>query len=62
MRLSNQAAGALMMALQKCIMEQADIMPILGEMNFDVDEEGQLYVKNPPRIRAETGDLQDAEV
>ena len=29
MKLSNQAMGAVMMALQKCLLEQTDIVPIL---------------------------------
>jgi len=29
MQLSNQAVGALMLALQKSLMEQSDILPIL---------------------------------
>ena len=37
MKLSNQAIGALMMALQKSLMEQSDIVPLLTEMNFQVD-------------------------
>ena len=40
MKLSDQAQGALMMALQKCLMEQIDIVPILEEMNFITGEEG----------------------
>ena len=36
MKLSNQAVGALMMALQRSLMEQSDIVPVLQEMNFQV--------------------------
>ena len=32
--LSNQALGAVMMALQKSLMEQSDIVPVLKEMDF----------------------------
>ena len=35
MKLSNQAIGALMMALQKSLMEQSDIIPVLSEMDFE---------------------------
>ena len=35
MKLSNQAIGALMMALQKSLMEQSDIVPLLAEMSFE---------------------------
>ena len=34
MKLSNQAIGALMMALQKSLMEQSDIVPTLQEVEF----------------------------
>ena len=60
MKLSNQAAGALMMALQKCLMEETDIMPLLQNMDFFVDikqdEDGisdALFVKNPPVVSFE---------
>ena len=38
MKLSKQAMGALMMALQKSLMEQSDIVPVLKGMNFEVDD------------------------
>jgi hypothetical protein len=54
MKLSNQAIGALMMALQKSLMEQSDIVPVLQEMNFQVDgtdsSQSTLVVTNPPVI------------
>jgi len=56
MKLSDQAKGALMMALQKCLMEQIDIIPILEDMNFLVDEEEKLYVENTPVVVADTKD------
>ena len=56
MKLSDQAQGALMMALQKCLMEQIDIIPILGDMNFITDEEGNLQVENPPSFEVKTED------
>jgi len=51
MKLSNQAMGAVMMALQKCLLEQTDIVPILEEFTFEVDSEDQLSVKNPPNFK-----------
>tara|TARA_A100001515_G_C4478089_1_gene179124 strand:+ start:208 stop:396 length:189 start_codon:yes stop_codon:yes gene_type:complete len=50
MTLSNQAVGALMMALQRSLMEQTDIVPLLTEMDFQVnpDDEMELVVTNPP--------------
>jgi len=56
MKLSDQAQGALMMALQKCLMEQIDIIPILGDMNFIADEEGNLQVENPPSFEVKSED------
>ena len=52
MRLSNQAVGALMMALQRSLMEQSDIVPLLQEMDFQIDpddlSQSELVVTNPP--------------
>jgi hypothetical protein len=35
MYMSDQALGALMMALQKSLMEQSDIVPVLKILNLD---------------------------
>tara|TARA_R110002020_G_scaffold456954_1_gene673699 strand:- start:442 stop:615 length:174 start_codon:yes stop_codon:yes gene_type:complete len=56
MKLSDQAVGALMMALQKCLMEQTDIVPILEEMDFISDDGGSLSVENPPTFEVENTD------
>ena len=48
MKLSNQAIGALMMALQKSLIEQSDIVPVLKGFDFKVDDKKELYVMNPP--------------
>jgi len=48
MKLSNQAMGAIMMALQKSLMEQSDITPVLKSFEFDCDDLGALIVNNPP--------------
>tara|TARA_R110002020_G_scaffold144955_9_gene318196 strand:- start:498 stop:710 length:213 start_codon:yes stop_codon:yes gene_type:complete len=50
MKLSNQAMGAVMMALQKSLMEQSDIVPTLKEFDFTNSEEG-LVVTNPPLVK-----------
>ena len=50
MKLSNQAMGAVMMALQKSLMEQSDIVPALKEFDFTNSEEG-LVVINPPLVK-----------
>jgi hypothetical protein len=54
MKLSEQAVGSLMMALQKCLLEQTDIVPILGEMDFEVSNTGDLVVENPPSFEVNT--------
>ncbi len=51
-KLSNQAVGALMMALQKCLLEQSDITEILKEFDFIVADEG-LVVENPPSFHVQ---------
>jgi len=61
MKLSNQAIGALMMALQKSLMEQSDIVPMLSEMDFYKSPDakiwgtksGELVVNNPPVVSLE---------
>ncbi len=49
-KLSNQAVGAIMMALQKSLMEQTDIVPVLQSFNIQVDDTGELVVMNPPKV------------
>ena len=41
MKLSDQALGAIMMALQKSLMEQSDIIPVLKEFNFVTESPSQ---------------------
>ena len=50
MNLSDQALGSLMMALQKSLMEQSDIVPVLKGFKFRLSEEG-LVVMNPPLVK-----------
>lgn len=63
MKLSNQAVGALMMALQRSLMEQSDIVPVLQDMNFQVDPEdlsqSELVVTNPPTINFDNVQLNE---
>jgi len=49
-KLSNQAVGAIMMALQKSLMEQTDIVPVLRGFNVQIDDAGELVVMNPPTV------------
>ena len=53
MKLSEQALTAIMGALQKCILEQTDIVPILKSFDSDKNAKrwggkGELVVTNPP--------------
>lgn len=63
MRLSNQAIGAVMMALQNSLMDQSDILPVFREFVLKETEEG-LIVENPPiiQIPEEETEQTDAEV
>ena len=60
MKLSNQAMGAIMMALQRSLMEQSDITETLRGFDFLLDEpipgietEGKLIILNPPIVQVE---------
>ena len=55
MQLSNQAVGALMLALQKSLMEQSDILPTLKGFMFAHSDDG-LVVLNPPTVSFEQSD------
>ena len=48
--LSKQALGAIMMALQKSLMEQSDIVPVLEGFKMVSSPEG-LVVLNPPLVK-----------
>jgi hypothetical protein len=50
MQLSNQALGAIMMALQESLLNELDIVPILKGFELIETEDG-LVVKNPPTVR-----------
>jgi hypothetical protein len=52
MNLADQAIGALMMALQKSLMEQSDIVPVLKGFKFRLSDQG-LMVMNPPIVKLE---------
>ena len=60
MKLSNQAIGAIMMALQKGIMEQTDITHLLQDFEIVEAKEG-LVVENPPIIEAPSSEETDQE-
>jgi len=50
LKLSDQAVGALMMALQKSLMEQSDIVPVIKGFKLQ-DSEAGLMVMNPPMVK-----------
>ncbi len=51
-RLSNQAVATVMMALQKCILEQVDITDLLKDLVFSRDMvTNELVITNPPSIK-----------
>jgi len=58
MQLTNQALGAVMMALQNSLMNQTDIVPVLQGFDFQNTDDG-LVVSNPPVIEVNTQDDED---
>ena len=54
MKLSDQAIGAVMMALQKSLLEQSDIVPVLQGMKFVQMDDGELLVENPPTVKIDS--------
>ena len=50
MYLSDQAMGALMMALQRSLLEQSDIVPVLKGFKLRLSEDG-LMVMNQPTVK-----------
>ena len=58
MKLSVEAMGALMMCLQKCLLEQSDITGILKNLKFKAVED-ELYVMNPPIVKFETDETDE---
>ena len=59
MNLSNQALGAIMMALQESLLHQTDIVPVLQSFNIENTDQG-LVVTNPPTVKV-PNDLQTPE-
>ena len=50
MQLSNQALGAIMLALQESLLEQTDIVPVLKGFTLQESDDG-LVITNPPTVR-----------
>ena len=60
MFLTDQALGAVMMALQKSLLEESNIVPVLKGFKFMLSEEG-LMVTNPPVFKLSTEETPQAE-
>lgn len=58
-KLSNQALGAVMMALQNSLLTQTDIVPVLKGFELFIGPDGELVVSNPPTFRAPAPEEQD---
>lgn len=58
MKLSNQALGALMMALQKSLLEQSDIVPVLQGFEFEDTPDG-MVVLNPPTVEMQQEQVEE---
>ena len=57
MKLSNQALGAIMLALQQSLMTQTDITPVLKGFDLMLGENEEIIVLNPPTLdMSETSD------
>ena len=69
MKLSDQAIAAVMMALQKSLLEQSDIVPVLKSFDFGKSSDtkrwgtksGELEVANPPAINSTSIKTTDTE-
>lgn len=60
MKLSNQAMGAIMMALQKSLLEQSDIVPLLKSFDFQSGDGEELTVKNPPNFKVDNAFISES--
>jgi hypothetical protein len=61
MQLTDQALGALMLALQNSLLNQTDIVPVLKEFKFTATDNG-LVVENPPVVDMSDDDEGDSAV
>ena len=62
MSFSDQAIGALMLALQKCLIEQSDITGILRGLKLSRHmDTNQIHVLNPPTFTVDIPDEAEEE-
>ena len=52
-KFSDQAVAAIMMALQKSLMEQTDIVPVFKGFEVQIDDTNHLVITNPPTIKVD---------
>jgi hypothetical protein len=62
LKLSNQALGAVMLALQNSLLTQTDIVPVLKGFELFVGPDGELVVSNPPSVRAKLPDDEEEPI
>jgi len=60
MKLSNQAIGAIMFALQNSLAHQTDIQPVFEGWNLFM-KDGELFVENPPHLEVEEVDFSEED-
>ena len=60
-KLSDQALGALMMALQRAILKQEDVTESLKNFEFILAEDG-LWIKNPPLVKYDYAEVPAEEL
>ena len=56
MKLSNQGMGTLMMCLQKSLMEQSDIVPLLQDLEFEIQGD-EIVCTNPPKVELNPAEI-----
>ena len=52
MKLSNQAIGAVMVTLQKCLSEQSDMVELLRNWDLGVEND-EVIILNPPSYKVD---------
>lgn len=60
MKFSTQAAGALLITLQKCLMEERDIVELLTEWDME-EKDGEIFVLNPPTFSPNNTENNDTQ-
>ena len=50
MKFSNQAVTSLMMTLQKCLLEEVDIVELLSDWEM-TEKDGEIFVINTPTVK-----------